>query len=148
MRAFMQFTRNKGATDSKPALGSDAAPNTGTGPVPNADNVCRIPSNSSWSGGLKRLALTLVGASNLNVEIWIKETLTQTWFLAQASMTLTAGAVTFSTNIPAPTNIPVRDAASGDMLKDDFTEVYIRLIDPGGAGNGDYTCAVIGDYVN
>lgn len=143
MRAFMKFVRNKGTSNT---LGTDADPSA-TEPKPNADNVCRVPSASSWSGGLKRIALVLSGPSDLSYELWIKETLSNVWFKAQASTALPKGAVTFSTNVPAPTNIPVRDA-SGDMQKDDFVEVYVRLIDPGAAGAGDYTCALIGDYTN
>ncbi len=147
MRAFTKFTRNKGTSNT---LGTDADPNS-TAPVPNADNVVRVQSASSWSSGLKRLGLGLsasTGSSDLSVELWVKDDLTGKWYLAQPSMTLTHEAITYSTLIPAPTNCALRNPTTGDITRDDFVEVYVRLIDPGAAANADYTCTVIGDYVN
>lgn len=141
MRAFIKFLRNKGGSGT---LGSDADPSS-TEPKPDATNIVRVPTMSSWSASLKRLALVLDGPSDLNFEVWVKEDLIGKWFKATASATLAKGVVTYAV-VPAPTNAPTY--VNNAVIRGDFVECYIRVTDPGVASNGDYTVGVIGDYAN
>ena len=151
MQFAMMFIRNKPATATVAALGSDAVPANDKAPGSSAptDNILatRVTSINGWPPHRLALVCRYKGAGPagvINVQVFFYEARTGAWYpLTAAPVSVTPNGVPVFFDMVVPTDMPNTKVTLESMPGN--TEFAVIATDPGAAANGEYDIAVAVD---